>query len=504
MYKITPSKYFIILNCISIILAILLFSDSYANDLPEKCGTFPIDISKSSYHISEISEFRTSESGIFQVQYYTSGVDASTSEFVDSTLAILDHVYNVQINELGYDPPPLADGYYHVELIDLEPYNVYGYTQPINNEGVNLSSYIVLDNNYSYSTYPTSGLNGLRVTIAHEFFHAVQFGYRHSFGHGYLLEMEAVWMEDLVYDNINDYRNYLSKFFETPYYSIRNEEGTREYGACVFIKTITEGFDIDIIRESWELYEEYSGDPFEHLIQAMENNNVSKSELASKYISWMTYTGERSIAGYGFDDAYFFPELELSDGNIADLEWEAELGEWGLMFGRLTGGIQGRPNLTMNSDYEATAISTVINQNIVESLYSNEIGTLNGSYGTVGAVSLYSEQQSVALKATPERSGSPGNITIYNPYPNPASTVSNIRILLDKPGDITIDIYNLLGQTIFSDFIPSSLSRETQYIWPCVDVNGRQIASGMYILQAVSGNTEKFEKIVIVRDKAAN
>jgi hypothetical protein len=74
-----------------------------------------------------------------------------------------------------------------------------------------VSAYCVLDNDFSATQFPgnTNGLEALQVTAAHEYFHAVQYAY--DIGEDkWLLEGSAVWMEDVVYDDINDYLQYVS------------------------------------------------------------------------------------------------------------------------------------------------------------------------------------------------------------------------------------------------------------------------------------------------------
>ena len=50
----------------------------------------------------------------------------------------------------------------------------------------------------------------MRVTAAHEFFHAVQFGYDY-FEDVWLMEASSAWVEDEIFDDIDDNRQYLAK-----------------------------------------------------------------------------------------------------------------------------------------------------------------------------------------------------------------------------------------------------------------------------------------------------
>ena len=64
------------------------------------------------------------------------------------------------------------------------------------------SAYCVLDNDYSSTQFPnpTTPLENLQVTAAHEYFHAVQFAY--DIGEdAWLMEATATWVEDEVFDD---------------------------------------------------------------------------------------------------------------------------------------------------------------------------------------------------------------------------------------------------------------------------------------------------------------
>ena len=76
------------------------------------------------------------------------------------------------------------------------------------------SAYCVLDNDYSADEFcPDSGsctspLHDLEVTVAHEFFHAIQFGYD-SRQATWFMEATATWAESTLYPKIGDNRQFL-------------------------------------------------------------------------------------------------------------------------------------------------------------------------------------------------------------------------------------------------------------------------------------------------------
>ena len=121
-----------------------------------------------------------------------------------------------------------------------------------------MSAYCVLDNDYDISPFPgyPDPMDPLKVTAAHEFFHAVQFAY--DFGEdGWLMESTATWMEEHVYDQINDNRQYLgSSPMAQPPILLDQTSGLRMYGSWIFWQFLTEYFggavaDANIVRAVW-------------------------------------------------------------------------------------------------------------------------------------------------------------------------------------------------------------------------------------------------------------
>ena len=67
-----------------------------------------------------------------------------------------------------------------------------------------VSAYCVLDNDYTPAEFPTNTpIENMRVTAAHEYFHAVQFAYD-FLEDGWFMEATATWAEDELYDSVND------------------------------------------------------------------------------------------------------------------------------------------------------------------------------------------------------------------------------------------------------------------------------------------------------------
>jgi len=136
-------------------------------------------------------------------------------DWVQTTSATLEEVWRRVVGGRGYRPPrsdvgssePGPDDRLDVYLADLGAQGLYGYCTTDDPEVEvgrwNVSAYCVLDDDFSTAQFAAPPLHSLRVTAAHELFHAVQFGYDVT-EDLWLMEGTATWMEDEVYDGIDD------------------------------------------------------------------------------------------------------------------------------------------------------------------------------------------------------------------------------------------------------------------------------------------------------------
>ncbi len=193
-------------------------------------------------------------------------------DWVDKTLATAEHVWTVEVTNMGYQAP-LDDSTsttnggnskLDVYISNLGSQQLYGYctTDDPNIVDPNstyafydASAYCVVDNNYAEPIFNNhTPLENLRVTTAHEFFHAVQAAYD-FFDDRWLVEGTATWMEDEVYDNINDNRQYLvdSQLNQPGVTLDKGSQCCFQYGAWIWWRYLSESLgDPSIIRDIWE------------------------------------------------------------------------------------------------------------------------------------------------------------------------------------------------------------------------------------------------------------
>ena len=260
---------------------------------------------------------------IFGKSYQNSTI---TKELANRILEYGESVWSKEIEEFGFQKPHNTDRYY----IDIYIANRGGYNFA-ENQYMNISS------NYAgFATYYPDGtpyllLNPdiedkvLQVTIAHEFFHAVQYSYFNGDvmsdevwnSNIWFLEATAVLMEDEVFPENNDYVSLLENYINNTYRPLDHFNGLDEYGKVLLFKYFKEkNGDVDILKVALSQIDEDSTflDILEKYIPDFPNRIA---EFAQWLISPATY----------FQDGNLYPVPPKK--NIAS---NISIGKYGILY----------------------------------------------------------------------------------------------------------------------------------------------------------------------------
>lgn len=194
-------------------------------------------------------------------------------DYVESARDTFEEVWAAEVTSYGYRAPKSdltsdddgGNGLVDVYVTQLGDQGLYGYctTDDPNaepNSGYRFfdySAYCVVDDDYAEFPPSSQGLAGLQVTLAHEFFHAIQFAYDAA-EDPWFMESTATWMEDEVYDDIDDNHQYFPRSpLGMPEIPLDYNDGLHVYGAWLFPRFIAETSPTDpghvLLRRVWEL-----------------------------------------------------------------------------------------------------------------------------------------------------------------------------------------------------------------------------------------------------------
>lgn len=205
--------------------------------------------------------------GAICVHWVASTTDAPQSRaWALTTLRVARQVRRLEVDQLGYRPPRRdgsrgGDPRLDIYLSDVGARGLYGYCAPerrLKRRGGGTSgaatSYCVLDDDFARAQFAQAPLRSLRVTAAHELFHAVQFSYDVD-EDPWFQESTATWMEERFADAANDNRRYLPYGqLLRPGVSLERSEttGYAQYGAWIFWQRLSEQLGDDVVREVWQ------------------------------------------------------------------------------------------------------------------------------------------------------------------------------------------------------------------------------------------------------------
>lgn len=249
-------------------------------------------------------------SGKFRIHFNKTGIHSPKYDLKELALAA-DSAYDFEVNILKYPPPPAdfgkgGDDKYDIYIQNLSG-GLYGYTEIETSIGNDkYTSYTVIDNDYS-DTY-TKGINGAKVSVAHELHHAIQVGnYVYRNADQFYHEITSTAMEEFVFDSINDYYAYMPSFFRNPQRAFPYNDG---YNLAIWNIFLKERFGFDILKRIWELM------PNERALNAIadaiaEHGSTFKNEFAL-FGQWIFFTNYRAIPNKYFKEAENYPLVETS------------------------------------------------------------------------------------------------------------------------------------------------------------------------------------------------
>jgi hypothetical protein len=131
--------------------------------------------------------------------------------------------------------------------------------------------------------------------------------------------------------------------------------------------------------------------------------------------------------------------------------------------------------------------------NFIDMDNDGDADLLSGFYG--GGMLYYENLEFVSIHSSGSpMSSQPNSIQLLVNYPNPFNPVTTIKFTLSKSSEVTLKIYNILGEemtTLLSAFL---LSGFYEYEW-----NASNMASGLYFYSLQAENLVETRKMVLMK-----
>ena len=354
-----------IINKLFIIFVLIFFSSLYARECIIGKGD---RLYRSSRPDKET--YAISTSGHFYIHYDNNGNAAPNSldinnngvpDYIDEVGLIADSARYVLVDLMGYTAEPDdGDGVYDIYIMAYSP-GTYGYSMK---EG-NGASYMKIDNDYTGFDSPASPLQLMQITVGHEFFHAIHFGYKHNFtsNEAYFFEMSSMWFEDLLVPNGNDYLLWLDPLFNNPTAAFDDTGPGYElalFGHYLSRITDTSGINDEkessIIRYIWEHYSTSGSSPFASVQNIIENYGGTFIGNWCDFITLNLFNGI-DPSQYYYEDQDLIEPIQTNTENLSTITFDLQLDEKSAAIRSFEMGENSAITLTtMSSQFELTTL----------------------------------------------------------------------------------------------------------------------------------------------------
>jgi hypothetical protein len=261
-------------------------------------------------------------------------------DYVETMDGVFEHVYQVENVDLGWRPPN-SDGTrgclrdapancpdkVDVYIKEVGSQGIYGYSAPDpNQKSTSQAAYLVMDNDYNASQFPRYNgdpLPPMEVTAAHEYNHVLQFGYDTA-QDTWMFESTAVWMEDRVYTDVNDYLQYLTpwaqmSFVPLTYFSSDGNDplNVKVYGDSVWNRWIEARYGPETIRDAWASSRKTAPKSFAPAAYdaALEAKGTS---FYNAFATFAADTAEWRASNTPFSEGSSFPDIDRTSDDATN------------------------------------------------------------------------------------------------------------------------------------------------------------------------------------------
>lgn len=474
-----------------------------------------------------------SDSGNFNIYYRVEGseavstIDSNNSgvpDYIEAISFAAESSYRHLVNTLGYSDF-LKDEPYVIRVQSLR--NFFGAAYPTGPD----NTYVVIDNNLERlpsNDHPDDLKGNIYTLIAHELKHASQFIANQFRGGFDWLEMDAVYAENVVFDNVNWYMNYLRNP-EFPNEPLPNSIfGNSQNGPPVAYSHVTwmnyfaEQFGDQFWVDVWSSMANSDQSFEEAIINTLESRPAKLESQNLLNHMWHMASGSFSHPDFGFNAAsryptpilrhtftqfpeqldtqinflnplaahYYSVEPSNESDNQAVLRFENTGVTSGIGVGMIgyfkNGDIRIRTQ-TYSSPDKASRVQTGWVMSELESL---RFAVVNGSTDESVAYGLTVETEPYELFAdNPDT-----NFELQQNYPNPFNSTTNIEFDLFEESHVQLQIYNLSGE-----LIQTLVNQELAPDYYSFNFNSSILSSGQYFYRLQTNSWQETRKMTVIK-----
>lgn len=443
-----------------------------------------------------------------------STIEVGVPDYVYQAAFAADSSYRYQIEDLGFEDFVL-DEPYEIFLENLG--RLYGMTVQSGS-----TTFIRIHNNFQgfpENTHPESNeIGALYVTMAHEIKHASQFatnrwtcepGRSDQAGCFNWAEMDATMMEEIVFDDVNDYYNYITdgrSIFSNP-----QNATPGAYWHVTWMLYFAEKHGMDFWVDVWD---QFVDDRERAFLAATESALADRnSSLHSEHLlnhMWHMASGpDYSPVEFGFEERLEYPNPTFRNNfnTVPDSLINGQLSSYAANYidVRPSNITLGQPNITLESSAEGIGIGVIgyfRDGSTKEQFFVDPNSTLQNIQTTWSWSELI--DMSIAVVNTNRTQGGTYSLTLSsvlpeedllaNNYPNPFNPTTQIEFSINRDKHIRLEVYDQIGRKV-STLIDEQLNRGFHQ----VTFDGTGLASGVYFYRIITDQTVTTNKMMLIK-----
>lgn len=476
----------------------------------------------------QAAEIYISPSGRFHLEFFREGTHAvpgkdenasGIPDYIERAAEFADYSWQLQVGDLGFEDPasntPLLISFRNIGS------RAYGYTIQ---QGQ--TTRIVAHN--TFQNFPPNDdpegnqMGALKVTIAHELKHSIQFAtnrWQGDLRNVHWLEMDATMMENIVYPQVNDYYNYIRGRFgifgdprkSTPvaYHHVTWSLFYADHlGMEYWVDVWREVRDEHLIRMERAMKQALNNDP--------DIGERRFRELFTRNHIWHATSGSRTVNGYGFRESAAYPDAVMEEVYQPMPELYTVQDELASLSGvyRMFYPVLGQIGpITFSATYDQNTLGVGVlgyhrNGGAMEWIMPmDESGQARASSRFSVSeldsflVVVVNAGRDVRVSYTIEMNieSIPDVVTLESNYPNPftgstGNSSTTIAFSVPEREHATILVYDVLGRKVARLF-----DQEVEPGRYTVPFDARGLSSGVYIYQLRTGSMSKAGKMTYIR-----
>ena len=297
-----------------------------SSELQGRCATpYVVELQARGLELADLAEavddtfYYNTPEGHFVIAYKVSGADSvdvtdadfsGVPDYVELAGSAFERSWSVEIDSLGFAAPALGGERYKVSTIFRQNFFGVTYVDPSSPGGSNIRIRHSMAPFCLPDDPEACEVNALLVTVAHEFKHAIQIASGWDlYTVGGWIELDATWIEDLVFDDSNDYYRFIA-VGTSPFVAPQVTLVDALYDDCTWQRYLSENWGSGFILDfDAELVAGLPGQAPQIAYEKVANaRGLDWAELWGDYTVATYLSGSRAVAGRVFEEGAFYPQ----------------------------------------------------------------------------------------------------------------------------------------------------------------------------------------------------